>query len=129
MWAYNLSPSQCDEQFIDPKQRGNLTLEVEFANNIASPLVSDIIIDKVGKVLTMFDCKSIMNTFELETTLKRNITPQEIFLGVIALDGLPKRSDLRHKNQSFLVCNCCPSTQIGHHWIAVFYDHGSIDFF
>ena len=63
MWAYDLSPSQCDEQFIDPKQRGNLTLEVEFANDIASPLVlcvylqfdSDIIINEVGEVLTMFD--------------------------------------------------------------------------
>ena len=63
LWAYDLSPSQCDEQFIDPKQRGNLTLEVEFANNIASPLVlcvylqfdSDIIINEVGEVLTMFD--------------------------------------------------------------------------
>ena len=70
-----------------------------------------------------------MNTFELETILKRNITPQEIFLGVFALDCLPTRSDLRHKNQWFLVCNCCPSTQSGHHWIAVFYDHGSIEFF
>ena len=27
-----------------------------------------------------------MNTFELETIIKRNITPEEIFLGVFALD-------------------------------------------
>ena len=73
--------------------------------------------------------EKVENTFELETILKRNITPQEIFLGVFALDGLPTRSDLRHRNQWSLVCNCCPSTQSGHYWIAVFYDHGSIEFF
>ena len=63
LWAYDLSPSQCDEQFNDPKQRGNLTLEVEFANNTTAPLVlcvylqfdSDIIINEVGEVITMFD--------------------------------------------------------------------------
>ena len=51
------------EQFINPKQCGNLTLEVEFSNNIASPLVlcvdlqfdSDIIINEIGEVLTIFD--------------------------------------------------------------------------
>ena len=63
LWAYDLSPSQCDEQFNDPKQRGNLTLEVEFGNNTTTPLVlcvylqfdSDIIINEVGGVITMFD--------------------------------------------------------------------------
>ena len=63
LWAYDLSPSQCDEQFNDPKQRGNLTLEVEFGNNTTAPLVlcvylqfdSDIIINEVGEVITMFD--------------------------------------------------------------------------
>ena len=63
LWAYDLSPSQCDEQFNDPKQEGSLTLEVEFANNTTAPLVlcvylqfdSDIIINEVGEVITMFD--------------------------------------------------------------------------
>ena len=70
-----------------------------------------------------------MNTFELEHILRRNISPQEIFLGVFALDGLPTRTELRQKNRWFLVCNCCPSTKRGHHWVAVFYNHGSIEFF
>ena len=34
LWGYDLSPSQCDEQFIDPKRHGKLQLEVEFAKNI-----------------------------------------------------------------------------------------------
>ena len=63
LWAYDILPSQCDEQFNDPKQRGNLTLEVEFGNNTTAPLVlcvylqfdSDIIINEVGEVITMFD--------------------------------------------------------------------------
>ena len=63
LWAYDLSPSQCDEQFNDPKRMGNLTLEVEFANNLTAPLVlcvylqfdSNIIINEVNEVITMFD--------------------------------------------------------------------------
>ena len=70
-----------------------------------------------------------MNTFELEHILQRNVSPREIFLGVFALDGLPTRTELRQKNRWFLVCNCCPSTKRGHHWVAVFYNHGSIEFF
>ena len=70
-----------------------------------------------------------MNTFELEHILQRNISPREIFLGVFALDSLPTRTELRQKNRWFLVCNCCPSTKRGHHWVAVFYNHGSIEFF
>ena len=70
-----------------------------------------------------------MNTFELEHILRRNISPREIFLGVFALDSLTTRIELRQKNRWFLVCNCCPSTKRGHHWVAVFYNHGSIEFF
>ena len=70
-----------------------------------------------------------MNTFELYNILQRNISPQEIFLGVFALDGLPTRSELHQRNRWFLVCNCCPSTKRGHHWVAVFYNHGSVEFF
>ena len=70
-----------------------------------------------------------MNTFELEHILQQNISPQEIFLGVFALDGLQTRTALSQRNRWFLVCNCCPSTKRGHHWVAVFYNHGSIKFF
>ena len=33
-----------------------------------------------------------MNMFELEHILQRNISPQEIFLDVFVLDGLPTRT-------------------------------------
>ena len=70
-----------------------------------------------------------MNTFELHNILQRNISSREIFLGVFALDGLPTRAELHQKNRWFLVCNCCPSTERGHHWVAVFFNHGSAEFF
>ena len=70
-----------------------------------------------------------MNTFELEHILQRNISPRELFLCVFALGGLSTHTELRQKNRWFLVCNCCPSTKRGHHWVAVFYNHGSIEFF
>ena len=70
-----------------------------------------------------------MNTNELEKILQRNITPRDLFLGVFALDGLPTLTELRHNNRWFLVCNCCPSTKSGHHWVAIFYNHGSVEFF
>ena len=70
-----------------------------------------------------------MNTFELETILQRNITTRKIFLGVFALDSLSTTAELYHINRWFLVCNCCLSTERGHHWIAVFYNHGSVEFF
>ena len=63
LWAYDLSPSQSDGQFIDPKQSGSLSLEIEFAKNLTAPLVlcvylqfdSEIIINEVGAVTTMYD--------------------------------------------------------------------------
>ena len=63
LWAYDLSPSQCDELFNDPKRMGNLTLEVEFQNNLTEPLVlcvylqfdSSIIINEVNEIITLFD--------------------------------------------------------------------------
>ena len=70
-----------------------------------------------------------MDTRELETILQRNATTQDTFLGVFALDRLPTNVELRRLNRWFLVCNCCPSTRPGRHWIAVFYDHGSVEFF
>ena len=80
-----------------------------------------------------------MDTHELDTILRRNTATQETFLGVFALDHLPTMAELdRLETQQeergcvdrwFLVCNCCPSTQSGRHWIAVFYDRGSVEFF
>ena len=48
---------------------------------------------------------------------------------MFALDGLPTRAELHQKNRWFVVCNCCPSTERGHHWVAVFFNHGSAEFF
>ena len=60
---YDLLPSKSDGQFIDPKQRGSLSLEIEFAKNLTAPLVlcvylqfdSEIVINEVGAVTTMYD--------------------------------------------------------------------------
>ena len=68
-----------------------------------------------------------MDTRELDTILRANVDTCETFLGVYALDQLPSPSEVRQR--SFLVCNCCPSTQSGQHWIAVFYDRGQVEFF
>ena len=63
LWSYDLTPSQCDEQFNDPKKRGTLTAEFEFAKNIPTPLTlcvyfqfdSEIIINEGGSVVTLFE--------------------------------------------------------------------------
>ena len=70
-----------------------------------------------------------MDTRELDTILRVNVDTRETFLGVYALDHLPSPSEVRQRDRSFLVCNCCPSTQSGRHWIAVFYDRGQVEFF
>ena len=63
LWAYDLSQSQCDEQYIDPKRNGGLSLVIKFAKNIAEPLTlcvflqfdSEIIINETGAVVLMYD--------------------------------------------------------------------------
>ena len=80
-----------------------------------------------------------MDTNELEAILQRNEVVRDTFLGVFALDRLPFRFELvdiqtQQKrmgllNRLFLACNCCPSSKRGRHWIVVFYDEGSVDFF
>ena len=70
-----------------------------------------------------------MDTLELESILQRNSNARSTFLGVFALDHLPTTTELYNYNRWFLVCNCCPSTRPGRHWIAVFYDHGTVEFF
>ena len=70
-----------------------------------------------------------MDSHDLRTILRRNRVMQGIFLDVFALDHLPTAIELKGANRWFLVCNCCPSTERGRHWIAIFYDRGSIEFF
>ena len=70
-----------------------------------------------------------MDTRELEAILERNVAARDTFIGVFALDRLPTSAELCHIDRWFLVCNCCPSTRNGRHWIAVFYDRGSVEFF
>ena len=63
LYAYDLSQSQCDEQYIDPKRNGDLSLEIEFARNLTEPLTlcvflqfdSEIIINETGSVILMYD--------------------------------------------------------------------------
>ena len=70
-----------------------------------------------------------MDTRELDTILRSYAAMRETFLGVYALDHLPSSIEVRRHDRSFLVCNCCPSTRSGRHWIAVFYDRGCVEFF
>ena len=74
-----------------------------------------------------------MDTRELETILKKNVSTQKTFLGVFALDQLPTPTELRkvaeRRDRWFLVCNCCPASKPGRHWIAIFYERGSVEFF
>ena len=63
LWAYDLSPSQCDEEFIDSKREGKLALEVEFAENVTKTLSiciylqfdAEIQINELGKTILMYD--------------------------------------------------------------------------
>ena len=63
LYGYDFTPSQCDDQFNDPKQSGALTVEFEFAEDIPQPLTlcayfqfdNELIINEAGSVITMFD--------------------------------------------------------------------------
>ena len=94
------------------------------------------------KHLTISDHKTgtnVMNTSEIESILQRNEAVRDTFLGVYALDRLPSKlelDDIRREQESiglpnrwFLICNCCPSAKIGRHWVAMFSDNGSVEFF
>ena len=62
LYAFDLSPSQCTDQFIDPAKRGKLTLELQFAKPIPKTLTlcvylqfeASIIINEVREVFTKF---------------------------------------------------------------------------
>ena len=71
-----------------------------------------------------------MDTRELDSILQGNVATRETFIGVYALDHLPSPFEMQEqRDRWFIVCNCCPSTRDGRHWIAVFYDRGSVEFF
>ena len=61
LWAFDLSPSQCDEQFNDPTRRGKLALELEFEKERDTALGlcvylqfnSEIIINEANQVIKM----------------------------------------------------------------------------
>ena len=63
LWAYDLSLSQCDEEFIDPRREGKLSLVIDFAENVKKALSicinmqfdSEIKINEVGKTILMYD--------------------------------------------------------------------------
>ena len=59
-----------------------------------------------------------MNTHEIEEMMKRNDTTRKYFIGVFAVDQLPK---FRIEQEVWLlVCNCCPMNMPGEHWIALY---------
>ena len=62
-WAYDLSPFQCDEEFIDPRHERKLTLVIDFAEDVRKALSmciymqfdSEIKINEFGKTILMYD--------------------------------------------------------------------------
>ena len=62
LFAFDLSPSQCGDQFIDPKTKGKVTLELKFAKNIPHTLTlcvylqfdNELQINEAGEVITLF---------------------------------------------------------------------------
>ena len=68
-----------------------------------------------------------MNTLEIKRYLESNEATRDAFLNVYALDQLPKEKLPRER--WLLVCNCCPANMTGEHWIAMFYENGTLEFF
>ena len=62
LYAFDLSPSQCTDQFVDPVKKGKLTLELQFAKPIPKTLTlcvylqfeAAIVINDVREVVTKF---------------------------------------------------------------------------
>ena len=62
LWAFDLSPSQCDEQFNDPTRRGKLSLELEFEKERDNALGlcvylqfnSEIVLNKAKQAVKIF---------------------------------------------------------------------------
>ena len=68
-----------------------------------------------------------MNTLEIKRYLERSETTRDVFLNVYALDQLPKEK--LPQERWLLVCNCCPANMTGEHWIAMFYENETLEFF
>ena len=68
-----------------------------------------------------------MNTNEINAILRTNPITKDVFLGVFALDQLPKTK--LTNDRWFLVCNCCPISLPGEHWILMFYENDELQFF
>ena len=69
-----------------------------------------------------------MNTQQIDQLLRKDPLTKLYFIGVYAADQLASLKITKEK--WLLVCNCCPSSLPGQHWIAFFgNDKGEIDFF
>ena len=68
-----------------------------------------------------------MNTNELKCYLEESQITGPYFLNVYALDQLPQKNIT--KDPWLLVCNCCPAHLPGRHWIAMFKQSSTIEFF
>ena len=69
-----------------------------------------------------------MNTEELDRMLCVSDATKGYYLGVYAVDQLPKEKI--SQDVWLLVCNCCPIDLPGEHWVAMFGNaRGEIDFF
>ncbi len=68
-----------------------------------------------------------MNTLQIKKYLETNKVTRNIFLNVYAADQLPKEK--LDRDRWLLVCNCCPANRRGEHWVAMFYENGTLEFF
>ena len=67
-----------------------------------------------------------MNSVEIENIISFNVRTQEQFLGVFALDEIPKEM----KTYTSAIINCCPSHLKGIHWCAIYQNSNTeIEFF
>ena len=60
MFAFDLSPSLCDGQYIDPPCNGDVSLALTFMKNIAEPLTLCVYLQ--------YDSKIVINTAKEVTT-------------------------------------------------------------
>ena len=68
-----------------------------------------------------------MNTAEIIEILETNPVTRNTFAGVFAADQLPKER-LQH-DRWFIICNCCPISLPGKHWVVIFCEGGELQFF
>lgn len=72
-----------------------------------------------------------MDTKELEDILNRisetSTLGVDAFLGVFAWDQLPR---VKIEQETwYCIVNCCPISQPGIHWLCLFYENGTLEFF